>query len=323
MKRIHHSILASLWMMLCCSSGEAFTIAPNIIIARKTTTTARLTHARIQMSATSSDAARTTTTNTKRSTQQEAVNKLKKVLEREYVSMFDPMRTEFYSKDVTFDDPLTTLTGVQAYQNNVDMLASRTLLGRLLFRDGSIVLHSITGGELQDNGDISDIVTRWTLRFTFQALPWAPTARFSGISVYSVMGGAGSEGVLITAQADYWDSINLVKGGTYQKVSQLVALQDFVQQLKPGGLVATTAAPEVPYQLLSRANGYQVRRYPSFSAVKIKYERRDEGFGTLGAFTQGTHYTWSPLFVLARAKIHNMCFILLFPPTHSSFCCSC
>jgi hypothetical protein len=296
MTRIHHhSILASsLWMMLllCCSSGEAFTIAPNTIIARSTATTnARWTHAvSIQMSATS-DAARTTATNTKRSTQ-EAVNKLKKVLEREYASMFDPMRTEFYSKDVTFDDPLTTLTGVEAYQNNVDMLASRTLLGRLLFRDGSIVLHSITGGEVQDNGvDISDIVTRWTLRFTFQALPWAPTARFSGISVYSVMAGAGSEGVLITAQADYWDSINRVKGGgTYQKVSQLVALQDFVQQLKPGGLVATTAAPEVPYQLLSRANGYQVRRYPSFSAVKIKYERRDEGFGTLGAFTQGTHY---------------------------------
>jgi hypothetical protein len=210
--------------------------------------------------------------------------------------MFDPMRTEFYSKDVTFDDPLTTLTGVQAYQNNVNMLASRTLFGSLLFRDGSIVLHSVTGGDVvrseTEDGTISDIITRWTLRFTFKALPWAPTARFSGISVYSVVPG-GSEGVLITGQADYWDSINLVNNNSsggrreYQKVSQWAALQDFLNQLKPGGLVATSAAPEVPYQLLSRANGYEVRRYPSFSAVKIKYDRRDEGFGTLGAFTQG------------------------------------
>jgi hypothetical protein len=219
---------------------------------------------------------------------QDAVSNLKKVLEREYISMFDPMRTEFYSKDVTFDDPLTTLTGVQAYQNNVDMLASRTLFGSFLFRDGSIVLHSVKGGEINENGEISDIITRWTLRFTFKALPWAPTARFSGISVYNVVDG-GSEGVVITGQADYWDSINLING-KYQKVSQLVALQDFMEQLKPGGLVASAAAPEVPYQLLSRANGYEVRQYPSFSAVKIKYDRRDEGFGTLGAFTQGTFF---------------------------------
>jgi hypothetical protein len=201
--------------------------------------------------------------------------------------MFDPMKTEYYSENVTFDDPLTTLTGVKAYQNNVDMLASRTLLGSLLFRDGSIVLHSVKGGEV-NNGTISDIITRWTLRFTFKALPWAPTARFSGISVYDVVEG-GSEGVLVTAQTDYWDSINL-KGGDYQKVSKAKALQDFLDQLKPGGLVATSAAPEVPYQLLRRGNGYEVRRYPSFSVVRIKYDRRDEGFGTLGAFTKGKFY---------------------------------
>jgi hypothetical protein len=65
---------------------------------------------------------------------------------------------------------------------------------------------------------------------------------------------------------------------------------DFLGQLKPGGFVATSAAPELPYQLLRRGNGYEVRRYPSFSAVRIKYDRRDEGFGTLGAFTKGKSY---------------------------------
>jgi hypothetical protein len=208
---------------------------------------------------------------------QDSVEKLKKVLEREYASMFDPMKTEFYSENVTFDDPLTTLTGVKAYQNNVDMLASRTLFGSLLFRDGSIVLHSIKGGEINNDGIISDIITRWTLRFTFKALPWAPTARFSGVSVYNVVEG-GSEGVLVTAQTDYWDSINL-QVGDCQKVMKTKALQDFCDLLKPGGLlVATSAAPEVPYQLLRRGNGYDVRRYPSFSAVRITYDRRDEGF---------------------------------------------
>lgn len=260
MNLIKCSILISL---LCCV--EAF--APGISRANRSFGSTHLA----MMSATKST--------------QDSVEKLKKVLEREYASMFDPMKTEFYSENVTFDDPLTTLTGVKDYQNNVDMLASRTLFGSLLFRDGSIVLHSIKGGEINNDGIISDIITRWTLRFTFKALPWAPTARFSGISVYNVVEG-GSEGVLVTAQTDYWDSINL-KAAHYQKVSKTEALVDFLGQLKPGGFVATSAAPELPYQLLRRGNGYEVRRYPSFSAVRVKYDRRDEGFGTLGAFTKG------------------------------------
>lgn len=223
-------------------------------------------------------------------TTEEAVTKLRKVLEREYVSMFDPMRTEYYAEDVTFDDPLTNLESIKAYQANVDMLGGRTLLGSLLFRDASINLHSITGGEVSvedGNKSISDIVTRWTLRFTFKILPWSPTARFSGISVYKVVPG-GLEGVLVKGQTDYWDSINLLHG-EYKKVPKSVALQDFLSQLMQPGFEAQMAAPELPYSLLRRGNDYDVRRYPSFTAVQIPYERRDEGFGTLGAFTKGRY----------------------------------
>ena len=202
------------------------------------------------------------------------------------MSMFDPMRTEYYAPDVTFDDPLNNLAGVPAYQSNVDMLGARTLLGSLLFEDTSIVLHSIDGGEVQSDGSISDITTQWTLRFTFKALPWQPTARFTGISIYNVEPG-GSEGVLVKKQTDYWDSINMVEGGGYQEVGKGVALQDFLDQLKPGGFQAQGAAPELPYQLLRRGNGYEVRRYPSYCAVRLPYGRRDEGFGALGAFTKG------------------------------------
>lgn len=52
----------------------------------------------------------------------QAVEKLKKVLEREYVSFFDPMERSWYATDVSFEDPMTSLSGVDAYQGNVDMV---------------------------------------------------------------------------------------------------------------------------------------------------------------------------------------------------------
>jgi hypothetical protein len=220
-------------------------------------------------------------------TAEASVATLKKVLEREYVSFFDPMRTEYYSKDVTFDDPMTNLRGVAAYQTNVDMLASRTVLGTLLFENASINLHSVTGGAVNADGSIQDIVTRWTLRVTAKVLPWTPTARFSGVSIYKVQPAPTPEGVTIVGQTDYWDSVNLKENGAYGPVDKAVAIGDFLNQLKPGGFQAATAAPELPYTLLRRGKGYEVRRYPSYSAVRIKYGRRDEGFGSLGAFTKG------------------------------------
>lgn len=212
--------------------------------------------------------------------------RLKKVLEREYTTFFSPMETEYYAENVSFDDPLNSLSGVEAYENNVDMLSSKTLMGKILFRDAGIVLHKVEGGEILDNGSISDIITRWTLRFTFKVLPWQPTARFSGISVYKVEQG-GSQGVRILSQQDYWDSINLMEGGKYEAVDKSVGLGDFFDQLKPEQLAAPTAGSELPYQLLRRGKGYEVRRYPSFTAVQIPYDRRDDGFLELGSFTRG------------------------------------
>ncbi len=219
---------------------------------------------------------------------QKAVDKLKNVLEREYVSFFAPMQKEYYSKDVSFDDPMTSLSGVDAYQNNVDMLASRTLMGKFLFEDAGIVLHSVEGGEVAADGSISNIMTRWTLRVTAKVLPWKPTARFSGVSVYEVSVG-GSEGVVVDHQTDYWDSINLRpnSGGQYQKVDKMIALKDFLGQVKPENALAISAGPEVPYQLLRRGNGYEIRRYPAFTAAKIPYDRRDEGYDILATITQG------------------------------------
>mmetsp|Transcript_15976 Transcript_15976/g.15372 ORF Transcript_15976/g.15372 Transcript_15976/m.15372 type:complete len:336 (+) Transcript_15976:31-1038(+) len=203
------------------------------------------------------------------------------------------MQKEYYSSTVTFEDPMTSLSGVDSYQGNVDMLASRTLMGKALFSDAGISLHKITGGDVNEASDgslsITDIQTRWSLRLTAKVFPWKPTARFTGVSVYKVVPTNDAVGVKIMNQLDYWDSINIRSGsdGVYQKVEKGVAIKDFLNQLKPGGFQAKSAAPELPYQLLRRGDGYEVRKYPSFTGVKLPYRRRDEGFGSLGAFTNG------------------------------------
>jgi len=234
------------------------------------------------------------------------VEQLKQVLKREYASFFDPMERQYYSGKVTFDDPLTNLEGVDSYQTNVDMLSGRTLLGKLLFRDAGIVLHSVEGGNVVvvDEGGsnkirIEDVVTRWTLRMTVQILPWQPTARFSGISVYRLEAG-GPRGVQVAKQTDYWDSINLkpVTGGNsdsngndkseferYGPVDKGLAIADFLNQLKPDAGLAPSAGGELPYSLLRRGKDYQIRRYPAYVAAQTVYDnRRDEAFAALGSF---------------------------------------
>ena len=119
------------------------------------------------------------------------------------------MERSFYDQNVRFIDPMTEFTGVDAYQNNVDTLAGRTGLGKLLFEDASIVLHNIY--QLEPN----KLQTRWTLQVTAKLLPWKPRAKFSGISIYAV-----DDRGKVLQQEDYWDSVNLYRGN-YVTVSKL------------------------------------------------------------------------------------------------------
>jgi hypothetical protein len=143
----------------------------------------------------STTAALTSDTNTQELSSN--IAKLKRVLEQEYISFFNPMVDTWYAPDVTFNDPMTSLSGVDSYRNNVDMLAGRTLMGKILFDGAGINLHSVTGGEIKESSNgqvgIEDIITRWTLKVTAKVLPWKPEAVFSGISVYKVQPG-GKEG---------------------------------------------------------------------------------------------------------------------------------
>jgi len=194
---------------------------------------------------------------------------------------------------------MTSLSGVDSYRKNVDMLAGRTLMGKVLFEGAGINLHSVTGGEIivtDDNSNtvrVDDIVTRWTLRLTAKVLPWSPEAVFSGVSVYNIAVG-GKEGLSIVGQTDYWDSINIQPDTSstnvkqqYKTVPKNIAVSDFLAQLAPTGFLAPTAAPEMPYLLLRRGDGYELRKYPGFVGVETPYMRRDYGFGSLGAFSKG------------------------------------
>lgn len=212
---------------------------------------------------------------------------LKRVLFKEYTSFFDPMEVEYYADDVTFSDPLTSLTGVDSYKKNVDMLAGRTLLGTLLFDDAKINLHKVTGGSYDGPDKIEDVQTRWTLKVTAKILPWKPTASFTGVSVYKLA--MTNNKIQIVGQEDYWDSINLIDdaSGRYRQVDKSIALDDFLGQLKPGGLQAQQSAAEIPYELLRRGKGYEVRRYPEAAIVQSLYTRRDEGYELLGRVTRG------------------------------------
>lgn len=216
---------------------------------------------------------------------------LMECLRREYDSFFQPMEDEFYSPDVSFCDPLISLAGVEAYRQNVNMLAGKTFMGRTCFSDCGLIMHNIK--EASDGC----LETRWTLQFRFKLLPWQPLCRFTGVSRYTL-----DANCRVLRQDDFWDSVNLKPGGSYAPASKLAGFSDLLAQMAPGGYKAEqSSGKELPYVLLRRAAprdglpGYEVRRYPQHVSVSTEYWRRLDAFGTLGAYTNGANEAETPL----------------------------
>ncbi|CAM9867775.1 unnamed protein product [Phaeothamnion confervicola] len=181
------------------------------------------------------------------------------------------------------------LEGAEKYSSNVDTLSGRTFLGSFLFKGAKINLHTIT--EEAPN----KLRTRWTLSVCFIALPWQPMPRFTGISEYTLDAGG-----LIIEQRDYWDSVNLKNGASlfvsilllywrYEQVPTLEGLRDFAMQLLPDSEASGAAESELPFELLRRAAGYEVRRYPARHVARTAYTTRPEGFDRLGSYVGGTN----------------------------------
>ena len=196
---------------------------------------------------------------------------LERCIEREYASFFQPMDKKFYTDNVEFIDPMTSFRGVNKYQGNVDMLAGRTGVGKIMFKDASIALHNV------EQLDVGKLQTRWTLQVTVKAFPWQPRARFTGVSIYTL----DSNGK-VAKQEDYWDSVNLVKG-QYTTKNIAEGLKDFAAQLRQEA-GAEMGAPELPYELLRRAARYEVRRYPATVVAETTYDQRPEGYDRLGSY---------------------------------------
>mmetsp|Transcript_25942 Transcript_25942/g.24791 ORF Transcript_25942/g.24791 Transcript_25942/m.24791 type:complete len:384 (-) Transcript_25942:253-1404(-) len=201
---------------------------------------------------------------------------LEKCLYKEYTSFFTTFDRSFYMPDVAFLDPITKFTGIDKYKNNIDLIAGRTGLGKFLFEDASIVLHNIV------QTGVKEITTRWTLQVTFKGFPWAPRAKFTGVSVYAI-----TDDGKVAKQDDYWDSINLKKG-KYEAVSIVSGLSDLADQLKKEAS-AEMSAPEMPYELLRRGSRYEVRRYPSSLVAETVYDQRPEGYDRLGSYAGGSN----------------------------------
>jgi len=207
-------------------------------------------------------------------------------LRREYDSFFQPMEVELYNEAVSFEDPLISLSGLDAYRNNIDMLAGANPFGKLLFGDCGLIMHNVS--ETADGG----LQTRWTLQFRFKLLPWQPLARFTGVSRYTL-----DDQCRVLSQRDYWDSVNMLPGGEYAPQPKLAAFADLLRQLSPKsvGAAQMSSDKELPYVLLRRAadksglNGYEVRSYPQHVSVTTDYFRRLDAFGTLGAYTNGAN----------------------------------
>jgi hypothetical protein len=249
------------------------------------------------------------------------ISTIKRILRKEYASFFKPMERSIYSSSVQFKDPLTSFVGVDAYQNNVDMLGGRTFLGSLLFKESSISLHSINSDSANSAG-CTKISTRWTLRTTIKFLPWTPTARFTGVSEYLLEDGK------IMSQTDYWDSINLIDG-KYSDVPLMVGVQDFFGQLRDTSKgSAELAAPELPYELLRRSKNYEVRRYPNIVSAETEYDQRPEGYDRLGSYAGGSNeenkkinvYSPTIMEINSESQIRskNMLWPLSFSPPSSS-----
>lgn len=178
-----------------------------------------------------------------------------------------------YSDDVFFEDPLNKFRGVQRYKSNISFLGES-----FVFSDAELRLF-----DLRIIGHEQNIIrTRWRLSMIAN-FPWRPCISFTGQSDYVVNLSTGK----VEKHIDYWDSLN---DSSY---FSFAALQDFVNQLRPG-LVSLNDLGG--FELLKRTADFQIR--------KFNIRNRD---GVL--LEQIIRNTSLPCWKLARGPIDNGCLL--------------
>ena len=95
-----------------------------------------------------------------------------------------------------------------------------------------------------------------------------------------------NETARILKQDDFWDSANLING-SYRRVSLLGAVTDVLGQIFGPGELAPDGARVLPYEVLRRSKGYEVRRYPAHSRAVANFTLDKAGLSRLSAYTRG------------------------------------
>ncbi|MQL98635.1 hypothetical protein Taro_031351 [Colocasia esculenta] len=151
-----------------------------------------------------------------------------------------------YDDRVEFRDPITRYDTIDGYLFNIGLLRS-------LFRPDFQLHHVKQTGPYE-------ITTRWTMVMNFALLPWRPEAVFTGVSIM----GINPQTRKFCSHVDIWDSI---KNNDY---FSLEGLWDFIKQLR----YYKTPDLETPqYQILKRAQNYEVRKYAPFLVVEAKSDK--------------------------------------------------
>ncbi|KAI5074360.1 hypothetical protein GOP47_0010321 [Adiantum capillus-veneris] len=194
--------------------------------------------------------------------------KLINFLEEDLPHLFDErgITKEQYETQVDFRDPITRYSSVDGYLFNIQML-------RYLFSP-KFELHSV-----KQSGP-SEITTRWTMMMRFALLPWRPELIFTGTSVMGINPTTGK----FLSHVDYWDSI---------KNNDYFSLEGVTDVLKQLWYYKTPDLETPKYNVLKRANVYEVRKYEPFIVVEAPGDQLtgSKGFKNVTSYIFGNNST--------------------------------
>lgn len=184
---------------------------------------------------------------TERRRRESVLSDARAFLDKELCQLFAPggeVTRARYAADVTFEDPVTKISGLDAY-----VLLVRAL--KAAFQP-DFTLHALeaTGAD--------ELTAVWTMTANVPLLPWRPVVPFTGRSVYKVDLATG----LVTSHVDTWDAVTGSNAFPSLEAAALLARRALDATQVPDGL-------ETPrYEVLRAAADYEVRRYDAFTVAE-------------------------------------------------------
>ena len=191
-------------------------------------------------------------------------------MRREHSEFWHSAQLEYFDEGFTVESPLgTARRETIAYSNSSD------LFGEKLLRDATIRVTAVT----EPTRDT--VCLHWSLAFVAAVLPWAPRCEWTGVSRWTL----DYPSARALKQEDFWDSVDL-RRGKYRRSARSLAWADVRGQLAPRRLFKSDV-PELRYELLRRARGYELRRYEAHVAASVPFELWPVGVSALKRYVDG------------------------------------